>query len=883
MMDNFELVLSVLLKRVPVQDILTGNFSSADIKRKDFIHLMRINTAEYSETELENLFLYLIYNFNKQSDVVEKSREKLDLFQLLRHYSRRILIEQDNEIVCEYSKFLHWRMITNKLSEDLFVASFVAIRVLKNAAEPVKLNWKAVITHNNWELHKILKQGMAENHSHLKGSSTVFPLTWISLMNNIHEDVIYKQIEEIAQNRRNTDGNLLKKENSLSIQLLQAACIRLLMFEWLCHRIWNIRFLQNSKKYYLWLQQYEDLISIKIELISEIHSIQNTYNGQTLPDYALVGVLEEFETCDNETLIFQGERWLLYHFFYEIYSGVELGIYRELFYAYLVLKENFRAEFVQCNRDVGFENFRIYEKRKDIFLENSFFEKEMVKKAIETSFRESKVMVMETRIAPKHSAKEYYNYIKQLDEWFDKRGQYRNRLFYTVHFIKAEDNAPHNVYMSCRHSKKRQDYQKQAFALAAFREKYPETAIRIKGIDAANMEIGCGPEVFAQVFRYLSDHRVIFGVGTERKIPQLRKTYHVGEDFLDLVSGIRAIDEAVRFLDLRCGDRVGHALALGINAKDWYQSKNYRILLTQQEYLDNIAWMYHWIVDCHLDNRANILNFLIREFEYYFQLIYRNAMNMRMIDHFRQRAKEYYKDRKEEKYYNNGIYEFTIEKYYYAWQLRGDNPELYKEGFFCRPQRTGNEQNFFSNYGVNKKVSEQRKARHMQDIALLYYYYHYNEDVRREGMRTIEKKIDIMYIDGVNILQHEMRKKIAEYGIGIETNPSSNVMIGTFKRYDKHPILNFYNRELTEDEEKLKMCPQISVSINTDDSGIFGTSLENEYAYMALALEEAKDENGNKLYKKRNVYEWLDHIRVMGIRQTFLDDEEMKIAIQEWQ
>lgn len=40
----------------------------------------------------------------------------------------------------------------------------------------------------------------------------------------------------------------------------------------------------------------------------------------------------------------------------------------------------------------------------------------------------------------------------------------------------------------------------------------------------------------------------------------------------------------------------------------------------------------------------------------------------------------------------------------------------------------------------------------------------------------------------------------------------------------------------------------LSVSINTDDQGVFDTLLENEYALMVLALEKAKDEEGNKLY-----------------------------------
>ena len=80
----------------------------------------------------------------------------------------------------------------------------------------------------------------------------------------------------------------------------------------------------------------------------------------------------------------------------------------------------------------------------------------------------------------------------------------------------------------------------------------------------------------------------------------------------------------------------------------------------------------------------------------------------------------------------------------------------------------------------------------------------------------------------------------------------------------------------------LQKCAQINVSINTDDAGIFATSLENEYAYIALAMEKERDENGNAIYSRRNIYKWIDNIRQMGLDQTFLSDEEMKKAKRSW-
>lgn len=94
-------------------------------------------------------------------------------------------------------------------------------------------------------------------------------------------------------------------------------------------------------------------------------------------------------------------------------------------------------------------------------------------------------------------------------------------------------------------------------------------------------------------------------------------------------------------------------------------------------------------------------------------------------------------------------------------------------------------------------------------------------------------------------------------------------MISSFRRYDRHPIVTWYNNGLTYDETELKSCPQIPVSINTDDQGVFATYLENEYAYMALALEKHVNEQGQRIYNRALILQWLDNIRKMGIDMSF--------------
>lgn len=78
-------------------------------------------------------------------------------------------------------------------------------------------------------------------------------------------------------------------------------------------------------------------------------------------------------------------------------------------------------------------------------------------------------------------------------------------------------------------------------------------------------------------------------------------------------------------------------------------------------------------------------------------------------------------------------------------------------------------------------------------------------------------KIECWYVDLVGEFQKALRQIVAQKGIAIECNPTSNVLISTFRFYDRHPILTFNHYHLEEDEENVN----IQVSINTDDLGVF--------------------------------------------------------------
>lgn len=640
--------------------------------------------------------------------------------------------------------------------------------------------------------------------------------------------------------------------------------------------LWQSRTMENVIRI---LQNECDINDFSVEMQQYIDTYQQEYNNngmydKALVDYALLEANDWNYGFEQYNDIFSGEHGFLYAYLRKIWTRNIESEELRLFYAYILIKETLRSELVQSNQNVGFDNFQKYERRKMQMIHNPIYRNEMVRHAVQKNLLTQDVRSLEIRISPKSSMKENVENIQALDRII---GGDKNKYFYTLHFIKQQDDLKKRETASemCRHFSLRQKISGMAESLVKLREHYPETARRILGIDAASQEIGCRPEVFATVFRYLKNHIYVYDDGMKKyPLQQLRTTYHVGEDFLDVTDGLRAIDEAVHFLNLECGDRMGHALALGINVEDWYASKGNQIAIPQQDYLDNIAWLYNQLERYHISDTGGLCDHLRREFHKYFEIIYLNNMKMGMMQLIIREAVKYEKIPPK---LAAGIYnfQFNIYSYYDAWTLRGDDPQLYEKGYFYDLDDYLSIRHYMKNqsFPLHNSRNEAGDIRKKPEAFLLYYCYHFNSNVKAVGRKEIEVKITRPYIEAVKQVQHCMQFQIARMGIAVETNPTSNYLIGTFKDYRKHPILQFYNKGLVNDPKLLDACAQIPVSINTDDMGVFNTSLQNEYALLASSLESAVDENGKRVYDRTSIYQWLDTIRQMGNDQSFKWDE----------
>ncbi len=843
-------------------DYISGDYDSYNIdmaETMDFSHnrdeLRHIDNKSHTE-------------WYKSIDPRTKEKSKCNIFNSLLHFTKDILIENSNDIVCEFSQLLRWRELVSCFGEDLFTTAHLANLDLISKRKRHFFAWSPTIRTNNKMLNTIYNRGLSELHFHLFGSSLNFHIGWLSLMNDISNRRV--DFEKLPKSKLALP-NVYTSQRYCSnyILYIKAYAIRTYLFIKLTKMNKssndekdNDGYIENIINNVLRSTTEEDIAVYIPELMNLTNQLRqlcgHKYTGECV-DYAIRTNLSEKNYDNNEYLnvILSGERWIMYKMFSKIYSGNrEYKGLEILFYAYIIIKSQIRHEFVQLNKVQGFANFQEYQNRKCRFIkQNSIYDRLIVSSTISNAFINQNINYLEARISPKDSVVENIQMIQNCDR-IALSPQFivpayntkdckidTNKFYYIFHFIKKPNyevdyfKDENTAILKPRFYRLRDEVKKQAQAINIIRKEHVTISNRIIGIDAASSEIGVRPEIFAHAFRYLKkytyedkDYQII---NTKRN--PLGYTYHVGEDFLDIADGLRAVDEVIKFLNFGRGDRIGHGLVLGTDAFKYYEKRHNCIVLPKLDYLDNTVWLLMQIQYYNIDVSSNLQQELRNNYWRLFNDIY--MYDKQIPPHI----------------------------YYQSWLLRGDDPE---NDIFVNKGVYENPITFWERCGINDGALFDA-ARKIENARKLYFFYHFDPGVKKRGSESEEFKISSEYIKLMSDLQMKMRTEIAERHIAIETNPTSNLKIGDFDRYIEHPITKFYNAELETDYHKLKSCAQISTSINTDDLGVFDTNLENEYALMAIAFEKEKDENGMPKYCSRQIYNWLESIRQMGEEQRF--------------
>ena len=844
--------------------------------------------------------------------------------------------DEQNECLCISDALLDFRRLAHPIGPMIFVAAFLAHRDIVSPFRRNTFSWNPIVRSDNDQLQNILNHGMAENHFHIGGSTDASIFQWVCLMNHIsgNRRMEFRQMNLESQplDSHPSEEALfpLVIKAAYIRYFLYCKLQGLFAFE----SDPSLEDEQISKYMSLPLEDCEQYTRDLDNYTYALRSLCREGTGEDafIADYALYGepppplddndlpqarnrALRNYERRLYRPLA--GEQRFLYHLFQAIYrKDPVITPYLDLAYAYLLIYCRFRSELVQVNERVGFKNFLLYQNRKEYFtasqMEYDALRCRVAQQAVTTN---PQVVAFEGRICPSNTAEklrnkvslmlfhatntEYYSsYVQSLlytsHEYIDESIENLERekralvsrhfavpsdlelaiktlqsahqkLSYVLHFPKraqfikeAEDYPEGEAELfeltHSRDSEMRVEVEKQANAIIHARSKCPQIMSWVTGIDACSSEIDCRPEVFAPQFRRMIQSIPARGQLYDEScsVPPLRITYHAGEDFLDPIDGLRAIDEAIEFLEMKPGDRIGHALALGIDCEEWYTFKGHSVLLQQQALLDNLVWLY-----------GNMLKYNIPDTE----------VETHIRKWFKKLFKRIYVDNLNQDKDGSILYNIDIEDYFASLALRGNDPLAYvhsPDGLISEKARF--KEDLDATEDERWRVRDKAGRGYDTISNMLYHCYHWNSSMKQESAKIIEYEVPQCIVSAVSHIQKKMQYHIALCGIGIECNPSSNYLIGTFRDYMKHPIFRFDNQYLYSVSHPAGQNdnPHIKASINTDDLGIFDTSLENEYALMASALYA---NNQFCLPEERispqQIYAWLDHIRQNGCEQNF--------------
>lgn len=790
-----------------------------------------------------------------------------NLFNILLHFSGKALTLENDQPVCRFEHLLKWHEVSSIIGEDILATAHLASRDIICRESRKDFSWPIILGHNSTELNEMYQKPMADIHCHLKGSGMVAELNWLSLMNDITERKSQFDEKSLEKHKalRTVQSNK-KGQIPLYNKVIIAAAIRLHLFH-MAYDLYPInekdKKLDNIKGI---LRNYDNIYLMYgylNRLNSEIRTAKLLYgnfltthsNNKVCIDYAIPNEIEHqvVNNIDNCNSYCCGERRLMYLILKKIYRGEDKGYQlSNLFYAYLLIKNDFRQELIQTNPILGFMNFSEYDQRKSLFLKKNSIYKDLLPRSAVLNFIENHPnRYIEVRIAPENNINEYIRTIKEFDNDIVQSTNPLKRLSpnneietkelkskydYVVHFIKKQDSILNES--SLQHPRNwnvRNNIKQQSIALSGFMDTNPMLAQKIVGIDAANSELFCRPEVFAQVFRYLRQKYLKLNYGQVKQ--SLGITYHVGEDFYDIIDGLRAIREAMMFMEMREGDRIGHGLVLGTNVNQYYSRRSYQIPMPKQCILDNTAFLL--IEGAHIPGFESVRQNIENVYEKYFRIIFGSKI--------KEISRPY--------------------TYYQSWLLRGDNPECYQtnERFYLNSSVSDwNKCNYVWN-------DLQAEARENEEARKLVHLYHYNYSVKYNGQSFDQINYPKELLSLIEQLQNQILSEVEKRRLSIECNPSSNYKIGEFYRFDEHPISKFYNNKLFTDKKDHQIC----VSINTDDMGIFSTSLEREFALMAAAYKKKYEHNDKDSPSPRAINDWLNQIRGMAFEMKFRKDGKL--------
>jgi hypothetical protein len=321
----------------------------------------------------------------------------------------------------------------------------------------------------------------------------------------------------------------------------------------------------------------------------------------------------------------------------------------------------------------------------------------------------------------------------------------------------------------------------QAEACAELFGRHPAVIRWVRGVDVCNDERAIPNWVLAGPYRRV----VEAGQAASRRLgdgtPPIRRTVHIGEDFVHPLSGLRTVSETVRFFELRDGDRLGHALALGVDMRDWAERAG-RVALRREERLFDLAW--EWL-----------------------RCSQRRAPGPDRLPYVQREIRRLSAAVLGDPHAPDVIVDLVADLHTPA-RLRA--------------------------VGFPDGVREPEHRATARRDRLLFRYLT-SSAVFRDGQATewvsVRDEGPILAA-----LQAGVRREVGRRGVVVEVNPSSNLLIGEFGDLRRHPFWRLAGPPGAAADPD---APPLTVCLGSDDPILFATDIRQEYQLVFDALVSA--------------------------------------------
>lgn len=703
---------------------------------------------------------------------------------------------------------------------------------------------------NNYQ-NNIFKEGFYETHVHF-GGAIGFNIQWWSVVgkwpftNSTYESI--KSLNKINALKTNTFN--------YSIYVMGSLVIRYLMMKLVyCYFNKNKRvYLQSGKskknideEFGVFIDKYasgnlntDDELFIK-KLIEKINrEIQINCQNNKYSDYIGIYIGKKNECQSENVFIFQCVRYI---------NNVKNSAFKELFIQcflnYLRIKNSFFALKIQTNAVKGlsyFGNFYHANVNKCLTVE------EKMKLLLDHYYHQEKVRGVELKIAQLKNvdfdnlAGAYHESILRFVNYYQKWLNTKDHLMklgLILMFKKEKLNTnqicyekflTEGKYHYLRYGKLQIDIMATIMTIQHLRNIIPKLEKFIIGIDVAGNEYYCEPGIFAPAYRLVKNpyHEVVEESRNinlvnlyERyqlfPIKNLGLTFHVGEVFSSVVSGLRHIDEVISKFNYTEGDRIGHGIALALDLKRYLRDKKVT-QIKKIDYLQNLLWIY-------LKISKDELTFNINE----------SSLENKILSTFRSIFSQ-------DDDYTVDIH-ILIDWYNYSFiSIDQKLRKLNKKG--C----------YFSHLCENNTDKKNNHNWNLEELLAAEQCGYYLKKMNESILITENKDDYELYSD----LQKYVRKKVANKGIIVEINPVSNSLIGDIDDITLLPYLNLDAIGFNLDSSK-----NVLLTINTDDPAIFNTDLLFQFALLEAQFS-------NMGYSKKEINEWLNFVRKNSFYSTFL-------------